>query len=228
MRVMRSANCRVPRSNSVSGGRVDQARGDVAERGRRPRRDDQRRRRPAHDRRAEEDDVAGVRRLTRSDLEVARVLLGRHRLARERGLLDVEVSGLEEARVGRHAIPGRQPDDVAGDQVAPADLAPGSIAEGGRRRRHGVAQSLRDAMGAVGLHEVEHHAQGHHEDDDGGVDPFAEDRGGGARDQQDDDQRIRQEQEDLNEAGRARRPRGLVRADLAEPSARVVGRQASA
>jgi hypothetical protein len=48
------------------------------------------------------------------------------------------------------------------------------------------------------------------------------------RDQQDDDQRIRQEQEDLNEAGRARRARGLVRADLTEPPARFVGRQASA
>jgi len=52
--------------------------------------------------------------------------------------------------------------------------------------------------------------------------------GGGARDQQNDDQRIRQEQEDLKETGRARRPRGLVRADLAEPPARVVGSQASA
>jgi hypothetical protein len=60
------------------------------------------------------------------------------------------------------------------------------------------------------------------------MDPFAEDRGGGARDQQGDDQRIRQEQEDLNEAGRSRRARRLVRADLAEPSARFVGRQASA
>jgi len=83
-------------------------------------------------------------------------------------------------------------------------------------------------MGAIGLHEVEHHTQRHHENDDGGVDPFAENRGGGARDQEDDDQRIRQEQEDLNEPGRARRPRGLVRAYLTEPAARFVGRQASA
>ena len=135
----------------------------------------------------------------------------------------MEVSRLEEARVGGHAVAGRESDDVAGDQVAPANLAPGSIAEGGRRRRHGVAQSLGDAMGAVGLHEVEHDAQSHHEDDDGGVDPFAEQRGGDAGDQQNDDQRIRQEQEDLNEAGRARRPRGLVRADLTEPPARFVG-----
>jgi hypothetical protein len=56
--------------------------------------------------------------------------------------------------------------------------------------------------------------------------PFAEDRGGGARDQQNDDQRVRQEEEDLNEAGRARRPRGLVRAALSEPPARLVGEQA--
>ena len=139
----------------------------------------------------------------------------------------MEVAGLEQARVGGHEVAGRQPDDVAGDEVAPANLAPGSSAEGGRRRRHGVAQSLGDAMGAVGLHEVEHDAQNHHEHDDGGVDPFAEQRGGDAGDQQNDDQRIRQEQEDLNEAGRARRPRGLVRADLAEPAARFVGGQAS-
>src|SRR2546426_1451764 len=90
------------------------------------------------------------------------------------------------------------------------------------------SQPLGDAMGAIGLDEVEYDAQGHHENDDGGIDPLAEDRGGGARDQQNDDQRIRQEQEDLDEAGRARRARGLVRADLAEPSARLVGGQASA
>ena len=169
-----------------------------------------------------------MRRLPRRDLDVGRVLLGRHRLARQCGLLDVEVSRLEEARVGRNAIAGRESDDVTGDQVAPPNLGPGAIAQGGRRRRHGVAQSLGDAMGAIGLHEVEHHTQCHHENNDGGVDPLAEDRGGGARDQQNDDQRIRQEQEDLDEAGRARRARGLVRADLAEPSARLVGGQASA
>ena len=225
---MRSANRRVPRSNSVSGGRVDKRAAMSPNAVARPRRDDQCRRRSAHDRRAEEDDVAGVGRLARRDVEVARVLLDRHRLARQGRLLDVEVSRLEEARVGRHPIPGRQPDDVTGDQIAPANLDPGARAKRGRRRRHDVAQSLRDAMGPIGLHEVEHHTQPHHEHDDGGVDPFAEDRGGGARDQQDDDQRIRQEQEDLNETGRARRARGLVRADLVEPPARVVGRQASA
>jgi len=99
----------------------------------------------------------------------------------------VEVSRLEEARVGRNAIAGRQSDDVPGDQLAPSNLAPGSVAEGGCRRRHGVAQPLRDAMGAIGLNEVERHTQCHHEDDDGGVDPLAEHGGGEARDQEDDD-----------------------------------------
>jgi hypothetical protein len=140
----------------------------------------------------------------------------------------VEVSRLQEARVGRHAISRHQPDDVTGDQIAPSDFAPGSIAEGGCRRRDDVAQSLRDSMGAIGLNEVEHHTEGHHEDDDGRVDPLAEDRGGGAGDQQGDDQRICQEQKDLNETGRPRRARRLVRTDLAEPPARVVGRQAFA
>jgi hypothetical protein len=63
---------------------------------------------------------------------------------------------------------------------------------------------------------------------DGGIHLLAEQGRGEAGDQQDDDQRIRQEQEDLNEASRARRPRGLVRADPAEPPARFVGRQAPA
>jgi hypothetical protein len=139
----------------------------------------------------------------------------------------VEVSRLEEARVGGNAIPSPESDDVAGDQLPPPYLAPGAVAEGGRRRRHGVAQSLGDAMGAIGLKEVEHYTQGHDEDDDEGVDPLAEDRGGGARDQQNDDQRICEEQEDLNEAGGTRRPRGLVRADVTEPPARFVGSQAS-
>ena len=140
-----------------------QARGDVAERGRRPRRDDQRRRRPAHDRRAEEDDVARVRRLARRDLEVARVLLGRHRLARERRLLDVEVARLEEARVGGHA--GRRP-PAGRRRRAPARAAEsrsrsrrGGRSPSARRRR----AALGDALRAVGLNEVEHHTQHHHE-----------------------------------------------------------------
>ena len=81
--------------------RVGQAGGDVAERGGRPGRHDQRRRRPAHDRGAEEHGVARLRRLTRRGRQVGRVLLDRQRLARQRGLLDVKIARLEQARVGR-------------------------------------------------------------------------------------------------------------------------------
>jgi hypothetical protein len=133
----------------------------------------------------------------------------------------VEVTRLEQAGVSRHAIPRGKADDVAGDHIAPSDLDPAAVAEGVRRRRHRLAQSLCDSVGAIGLHEVEHDAQHHHEDDDGSIDPLAEQGGGQARDQQNDDQRIRQEQEDLDEAGGARRPRGLVRADFAEPPTRL-------
>jgi len=194
----------------------------------RPGRDDQRRRRAAHDRRAEEDHVARVRHLPRRDVEIARVLLGRHRLARECRLLDMKVTRVEQAGVGGNPIPGGEPDDVAGDQIAPSNLDPAPITEGARRRRHSVSQSFGDSVGAIGLDEVEHDTQRHHEDDDGGIDPLAEQRGGEARDEKNDDQRIRQKEEDLDEASRPRCPRGLVRADLAEPPARLVGGQASA
>ena len=65
-------------------------------------------------------------------------------------------------------------------------------------------------------------------DDDGGVDPLAEERRRGAGDEEDDHERIGEEEQDLNEPGGARRPRGLVRANVIKPPARVVGRQAAA
>jgi len=99
----------------------------------------------------------------------------------------VEVTGLEQTGVGRNAIPRGEPDNVAGNQIAPPNLDPAPIAEGVRRRRHGIAQPLGDAVGAIGLNEVEHDTQRHHEDDDGGIDPLAEHGGGEARDQEDDD-----------------------------------------
>src|SRR5207247_10083886 len=121
-----------------------------------------------------------------------------------------------------------EPDDVAADHMPPPNLDPAPMTEGAHRRRHSVSQSFGDTVGAIGLDEVEYDTQHHHEDDEGGIDPLAEQRGGEARDEKNDDQRIRQKEEDLDEASRPRCPRGLVRADLAAPPAALVGGPASA
>ena len=137
-----------------------QARGNVAERGRRPRRDDQRpspsRSRPT---------CRGRRRCGHPPVGAARPR-GRPPPSQP---ASTRPSGPPAGRGGLASRGGaRRP---APDRPPPAGRChrgPGraartslqrSIAEGGRRRRDDVAQSLRDSMGAIGLNEVEHHTR---------------------------------------------------------------------
>ena len=160
-----------------------QTRRDVAECGLRAGGDDDRGGRSAHDRRPEENAMPRV-------VRVSGRLLGWQRLAGERGLLHVEVAGLEEPGVGRHAVAGGEPHDVARHDGPARDVSPATIPQDARHRRHRVAEALGRAVRACGLHEVEHEAERDHDDDDRGVRALAERGGDRARGQEHDDEGV--------------------------------------
>jgi hypothetical protein len=145
-----------------------QTRRDVAECGLRAGGDDDRGGRSAHDRRPEENAMPRV-------VRVSGRLLGWQRLAGERGLLHVEVAGLEEPGVGRHAVAGGEPHDVARHDGPARDVSPATIPQDARHRRHRVAEALGRAVRACG-----DRARGQEHDDEGvaeGGEGPADDRG---------------------------------------------------
>ena len=158
-------NCRMPRSNSVSGGRVAEPRGDIAERVRGPVAMNQRRVRAAHDRRAEEHAASDA-----SDRLAAR--LGTSASCRPASIRR-SASPADERSATRAAArrrePGRRP--TAGRR-RPARRSrsgislPRAVAQHGRRRRHRGAQALRRLLRAIRLPEVDRDAEQHDRDDD--------------------------------------------------------------
>ena len=84
---------------------------------------------PRDDGGAEEDEI-GARRIAvwrrpHPDVVRGRLLLdGGKRLAGERGLLHVEIAGLDEPRVGGHEIAGGEADDVARHELGARQLPP--------------------------------------------------------------------------------------------------------
>ena len=112
-----------------------ESRRDVAERRRGAGRRDDGRGRAAHHRRAKEHPMAIVIRVTR-------LLRCRQRFTGERGLVNVEITGLHQPGVRGHPVACRQSHDVAGHDAAPRDLHPAPVAEDARRRRDRLAEAL--------------------------------------------------------------------------------------
>jgi hypothetical protein len=132
---------------------------------------------------------------------LARLLFDRQRLAGECGLLNMQVSCLQQARIRGDQIPGGQPDDISGHQFPPRDLDPDPIPEDHRRGGHALSKPLHRPLGSMGLHEIEHYTEQHQRDDDAGVHPFAQEGRGQGGDQQDDHQGIEEEGQDLDQRG---------------------------
>jgi len=95
-----------------------------------------------------------------------RAFLRGHRFAGERRLLRVEVRRLQEPRVGRYRIAGREMNDIAWNEAAALDLHPAAVAPDGRGRSQLRLQLSHRAFGAECLPVVERDA----ENDDGGDD----------------------------------------------------------
>ncbi len=87
-----------------------------------PRLDDLRRCRSANDGCAQKDHVARIR-FGRGGFS-GRFLFGGERFARERRLLDIEITGNQEARVCGNQISGGEPDDVSRHHITPPNFFP--------------------------------------------------------------------------------------------------------
>jgi hypothetical protein len=105
-------------------------------------RHDERLRRAADHRGAEKHHIACLSGLWRCSREIARVFLGWHGFPGQGRLLDMQVTGGQQAGIGRHAVASRQPDDIPWDQVAPRDVAPVPLAADGGHWYHGLPEAL--------------------------------------------------------------------------------------
>ena len=141
--MMRRPNRRMPRSNSVSGGRVASRAAMSPKAVAGPVATTSGHGRPAHDRGAEEDDVRAPRPLAGrpAGRSIASFSAGM-RLAGERGLLHVEVSRLHEAGVGGDEVAGGEANHVAGHELAARRSPP-------RPRRAGRSRSARPSRAAA-------------------------------------------------------------------------------
>ena len=128
-----------------------------------------------------------------------RFLLDGQRLPRQRRLVDVEVLGVEEPRVRRDHVAGREPDDVARDERAGEDLAPRSVAQHGGGLRDLGLQCVCCALRPVRLHELHEYAEDDNRDDDRRVGEVSEDGRRDAREEQDRHERAREALEDLKD-----------------------------
>ena len=152
----------------------------------------------------EEDAVARVGDTVRPRGQVARRLLDRQRLAGQRRLADVQVLDVEQTGIRRHEIARVELDDVAGDQVRDRQL----LLRPSRRTAAVVATCLRIVVhGAARLElheEVQQHAEQDHRDDDQAADRVAQRDRDDAGHQENDDEGIGEEAEEADQGREAR------------------------
>lgn len=89
----------------------------------------------------------------------ARELAHRHRLAGEQRLVDQEIVGLQQHRVGGDAVTLRQHHDVSARYLAPRNAFADAVADHQGTRAGEIAQRLQHAFGACFLNHRDHHRQ---------------------------------------------------------------------
>ena len=128
-------------------------------------------------------------------------LAHRERLAGERGLVDLEVVGHDERRVGGDAVPGLQEHDVTRHQCVGRELHHRATAPDagrvGEHRAEGVEALLRSTL----LHEAEQGVGDHHDPDDDRVLQIAHCGGEHRRTDQDQDEEAAELVEEPQERG---------------------------
>ena len=193
VRVMRSPKCRRPRSNSVSGARVDS--------------------RAMTSPNAVAAPVAvttavawpltiggpepdGARRIA---LHPGRHLLHGQGLAGQRRLVNVQVARLEQPAVRGDQIPGREANEVTGHDRPARQLGPLSVALHRGRGRHLLAELLRRLLRAPRLQQVDGDAEDHHPGDERGVDHLAQSRRQRCRHEQHERQGVSEQRQQLRQ-----------------------------
>ena len=190
--------------------------GDRTENGLRAGLEDFRGRGAADYRSSEEDEVERVgagRRLPGAEL---RLLFDGHRFAGQRGLLDVEIARFGQLAVRGDEISCGEPHQIAGNNFASLDFLPLAVAENSGGRRDILAKLLDGFLRAVGLNEIDGHAEGDDDENYGCVGRISECERCGAGNEQDDDQRIQKEQQQLENWSATFFRRRLVRPELLE------------
>ncbi len=195
---------RMPRPNSVSGGRRASRWAMAPKAVSAPVRDDDRRADPGLNRRAQEDAVARVGDTVLSRGQVARRLLDGQGLTGERRLADVQVLDGQQTGIRRDEIARVELDDVPGNQVRDRQFLLAPIAQDGRRRGHLLADVVHGPARLELHEEVQQHAEQHHRDDDQAADRVAQRERDGAGHEEDDDEGIGEEAQEADQAGEAR------------------------
>jgi hypothetical protein len=127
------------------------------------------------------------------------LLLDRHRLAGQRGFVDLQVAALQQAQVRGHLVARGQQDDIARHQLRGVDLLlfPGAQHRGcrGQRAREGRQRAQRLAL----LDEADDGVEQDDAEDHAGVDPGPEHDLDDDRGQQDVDQRLMELQQEAQQ-----------------------------
>ena len=205
---------------------LDEA-GDLPELGCHPGLDDDRLPAASFDRGPHEHHVLPV-----ADEGVARQRLDRLddrlRFPRERGLVEAEAGGLEEARIRRDAVSRGQDRDVAGDELAGRDGHDPALAEYVGLRRGEALEGLQGPLGPVLLDEAEDRVHDHDRHDQDRVIEVREFPLQGAEDGRNDRRDDEDDHEDVDELGEqdppradARRPHEFVGTDSSQPTGGV-------
>src|SRR5690606_26132190 len=133
----------------------------------------------------------------------------RHRLARERGFIHVQLGGGEQAAVGRHRLARLEDDDIARHELARIDLHGPSVPHHRGARHLELEQRLHRLACAQLGEEAEGGVDDEHGADGGGVQRVAqEERDGGRSEEQEDDDALELVDQDApggNRLGRVER-----------------------
>ena len=148
------------------------------------------------------------------------LLLDRHRLAGERGLLDAQVLDPEQPQIGGHAVAGLDQHHIAGHQLHGIDRKGVTVAQHRSLERQHAADRGQRPLGLAFLDKADDGVDDYHADDYAGVHPVAKCGGNARGRQQDIDQDIMKLQKKAYE-----RPAPPTFGDEVRPDPRQTGRR---
>jgi hypothetical protein len=161
----------------------------------------------------------------------AATFLQRHRLAGQRRLVDEQVLGRDQSKVGRDHVACRQQDDVARHELLDRHVSGVvrvrfSLPAHGRGYRHHPLQPVGGIVGTMFLDEAQRDAQKHHDGNHDRRPLIAQYIGYRREREQQQVQRVDRVADELAENRMARLMCDLIRSRCAEPVFDLVGREA--
>ena len=159
------------------------------------------------------------------EAEFADRFLGGIRLAGEQGLVDIEVTALEQTRIRGNEIAGDQLDDIAGNQLADRNRDGLAVTSDCRLHGHRRAQGRHRILRPDILDKIEDDAQHHDDDDDDESGDATRERGHAGRYQEDDHQRVLKTDEELAPKRHGFHVRRVVFAVARKPGLKLRSRQ---